>query len=59
MRLTHLGQHYTASTLAIETVETETNLQFMGRTFKRRVAKSKPTQPRRRQMAYRGVSYIG
>ncbi len=59
MKLTHLGASYTPSTQTIETVETDTELCFMGRTFKMRTQKAMPTQPAARSMTYRGVRYNG
>ena len=57
MKLTHLGASYTPSTQTIETVETDTELSFMGRTFKMRAPKAIPTQPATRSLTYRGVRY--
>lgn len=59
MQLTHLGQRYTASAAFINTIETETVLQFMGRRFKRRVPTVMPAQAPKRHMIYRGQSYRG
>jgi len=59
MQLTHLGQHYTASSTSIATIETDTELQFMGRMFKRRVPAVPPVQVSTRHMVYRGQSYTG
>ena len=57
MRLTHLGASYAPSTQTIETIETETELFFMGRSFKRRVPKVVPVQSVARNLTYRGVRY--
>ena len=60
MQLTHLGQRYTASSASIATIETATELQFMGRTFKRRVpAAASSVQAPKRHLVYRGRAYIG
>ena len=56
MKLTHLGASYTRSAQTIETVETDVELSFMGRTFKMRAPKSVPTQPAR-PLTYRGIRY--
>ena len=58
MQLTHLGQKYTASTTEIATIETDTELRFMGKSFKRRVPAAVPSKTPR-QLSYRGVNYIG
>lgn len=57
MRLTHLGASYTPSTQTIETIETETELVFMGRSFKMRAPKGVPVQSVSRNLTYRGVRY--
>ncbi len=57
MKLTHLGASYTPSTQAIETVETDTELCFMGRTFKMRAPKAVPAKPAARSLTYRGIRY--
>lgn len=57
MKLTHLGASYTPSTQTVETIETDTELCFMGRTFKMRAPKAMPTQTAGRQLTYRGVRY--
>ncbi len=59
MKLTHLGASYTPSTQTIETVETDTELCFMGRTFKMRAPKAMPSPPAARSLTYRGVRYSG
>ena len=59
MQLTHLGQRYTASSTSIATIETATELKFMGRTFKRRVPAASSVQAPKRHMVYRGRAYIG
>ena len=59
MKLTHLGQRYTASSACTDTIETDTKLQFMGRPFKRRVPAAMPAQAPKRHMIYRGHSYVG
>ena len=57
MKLTHLGASYTASTQSIETVETDTQLSFLGKSFKMRAPKAAPVQGHRQQLTYRGISY--
>lgn len=57
MKLTHLGASYTPSTQAIETMETDTELSFLGRTFKMRVLKTSPVRSASHRLTYRGVSY--
>ncbi|MDJ0707267.1 MAG: DUF4278 domain-containing protein [Leptolyngbyaceae cyanobacterium MO_188.B28] len=57
MKLIHLGASYTLSTHTIETVETDTELQFMGRRFKMRVQKDTPSKFPSGCLTYRGVSY--
>ena len=59
MKLTHLGASYTPSAQTIETIETDTELSFMGRTFKMRAPKAMPAQPATRSLTYRGVRYSG
>ena len=59
MQLTHLGQRYTASSASIATIETATELKFMGRTFKRRVPAASLVQAPKRHMVYRGRAYMG
>ncbi len=56
MKLNHLGASYTPSTQTVETIETDTELSFMGRTFKMRAPKAMPAQPTR-SLTYRGVRY--
>ena len=57
MKLTHLGASYTASTQTVETIETDTQLSFLGKPFKMRAPKAAPAQSRRQQLTYRGISY--
>ena len=57
MKLTHLGASYTPSTQTIETIETDTELSFMGRTFKMRAPKAMPAQSAVRHLTYRGIRY--
>ncbi|NEQ53326.1 MAG: DUF4278 domain-containing protein [Leptolyngbya sp. SIO3F4] len=57
MKLTYLGASYTPSVQSIETIETDTELSFMGRTFKMRTPKALPTQPASRSLTYRGIRY--
>ncbi len=57
MKLTHLGASYTPSTQTVETIETDTELSFMGRTFKMRAPKTMPVQSAARSLTYRGVRY--
>ncbi len=59
MKLTHLGASYTPSAQTIETIETDTELSFLGHTFKMRAPKATPAQPAARSMTYRGVRYSG
>lgn len=59
MKLTHLGAYYTASTQTLETVATDTELSFLGRTFKMRAPKATPAKPTARAMTYRGIRYNG
>ncbi|MBE9064271.1 DUF4278 domain-containing protein [cf. Phormidesmis sp. LEGE 11477] len=59
MQLTYLGQRYTASSASIDTIETNTELQFMGCPFKRRVPAAMPAQAPKHHMIYRGQSYRG
>ena len=56
MKLTHLGASYTPSAQTVETIETDTELSFLGHTFKMRAPKAAPAQPTR-SMTYRGVRY--
>ena len=53
MQLTHLGASYTASIQSIETVETDTQLSFLGKSFKMRA----PVQGHHQQLTYRGIRY--
>ncbi|MBX2863120.1 MAG: DUF4278 domain-containing protein [Leptolyngbyaceae cyanobacterium MAG.088] len=57
MKLTHLGASYTPSNQTIETVETDTELSFLGRTFRMRAPKATPSKPAARSMTYRGIRY--
>lgn len=57
MKLTYLGASYTPSAQTIETVETDTELRFMGRTFRMRAPKAMPAQSASRSLTYRGVRY--
>jgi hypothetical protein len=57
MQLTHLGASYTAANQAIETVETDTELCFMGRSFKMRAPKVASRPAASDRLTYRGVSY--
>lgn len=57
MKLNHLGKTYTASHQTIDTVETDTELSFLGRTFKMRTAKTAPSKFPSGYLTYRGVSY--
>ena len=43
MKLTHLGARYTPSNQTLDTVETDTQLSFLGQTFKMRTATRKPS----------------
>ena len=54
MRLTYLGASYVPST---QTIETETELLFMGQPFKMRVPKRVPVQSAARNLTYRGARY--
>lgn len=57
MKLTHLGASYTPSNRTIDTVETETELSFMGRTYKMRAPQSTPAKSVNHRLTYRGVPY--
>ena len=57
MKLTHLGAAYSPSAQTIDTVETDTELSFLGRRFKMRAATATPQPAVHRQLTYRGVSY--
>ncbi len=57
MQLTHLGAPYTPSIQSIETVETATQLSFLGRTFKMRAPIATPAKPIAKSLIYRGVRY--
>ncbi|MEM7065062.1 MAG: DUF4278 domain-containing protein [Cyanobacteria bacterium P01_B01_bin.77] len=57
MQLTHLGAFYKPSHQTIATVETNTELCFMGRTFKMRTPKAMPIKTTSRCLTYRGVRY--
>ena len=57
MQLTHLGQKYTASITEIATIETDTELRFMGKSFKRRVPANQPPKFPNGRLTYRGVKY--
>ncbi|MEO0396098.1 MAG: DUF4278 domain-containing protein [Cyanobacteria bacterium P01_A01_bin.137] len=41
----------------IKTVETDTELSFMGRIFKMRAPKVMPARPAGRHLTYRGIRY--
>ena len=57
MKLTYLGASYTPAAQTIATVETDTELSFMGRTFKMRAPKAMPARPAGRHLTYRGIRY--
>ncbi len=57
MKLTHLGNQYTASTTTLETIETDTELCFRGRPFKMRVPSVPSVRATSQKLTYRGVSY--
>lgn len=57
MKLTHLGASYTPSTSDIETVETNTELRFLGRNYKMRTHNATPTRIPEGKLTYRGVRY--
>ena len=57
MKLTYLGASYTPSVQTVETIETDTELSCIGRTFKMRAPKAMPVQPAARSLTYRGVHY--
>ena len=57
MKLTHLGASYTPSTQTVETIETDTELSFMGRLFKMRAPIAMPAQPAGHSLTYRGIRY--
>jgi hypothetical protein len=57
MKLTHLGASYTPASIDIETVETDTELRFLGRSFKMRAPKIAPPKFPSDYLTYRGVHY--
>ncbi len=57
MKLTHLGASYTPSLQTIETIETDTELCFMGRSFRMRTPKAMPAKLAARNLTYRGICY--
>ena len=57
MQLTHLGQKYTSTTPELPTIETDTELRFMGWSFKRRVPANLPPKFPNGYLTYRGVKY--
>ncbi|NEQ52707.1 MAG: DUF4278 domain-containing protein [Leptolyngbya sp. SIO3F4] len=57
MKLTHLGATYTPSTNDIETVETNTELRFLGRSYKMRAHNSASTRIPGGNLTYRGIRY--
>ena len=59
MKLTYMGASYTPSNRTINTIETETELLFLGRRFKRRIPKAVAPRTSSHQLTYRGVSYTG
>ena len=58
MKLTHLGASYTPSPQTLETVETDTQLSFLGRMFKMRAPVATPVRPTH-GLTYRGIRYNG
>ena len=57
MKLTHRGASYIPSTQAIETIATDIELSFLGRTFKMRAPKAVPAKAVARSLTYRGIRY--
>jgi Domain of unknown function (DUF4278) len=57
MKLTFLGASYTANTSMVETVETETELSFLGKRCKMKVTPKLPQASSREQLTYRGIHY--
>ncbi|MBX2864327.1 MAG: DUF4278 domain-containing protein [Leptolyngbyaceae cyanobacterium MAG.088] len=57
MKLIHLGASYTPSIMELETVETDTELTFLGRSFKMRAAKVAPPKFPQGYLTYRGARY--
>lgn len=56
MKLFHLSKTYDYAPVVVETVETDTECQFMGNKTRLRVAKQTPVKASR-TLKYRGVSY--
>lgn len=57
MKLTYHGATYTYNNRSIETVETDIECGFLGKTTKLRVPKFIPTQQTLRTFTYRGTRY--
>lgn len=57
MKLTHLGASYTPSTNDIETVETKTELRFLGHGYKMRTHNATLTRIPEGKLTYRGARY--
>jgi Domain of unknown function (DUF4278) len=57
MKLQFLGSNYDLPATTVETVETGTELSFLGRSFKQRSVKSKTPQFPTEYLTYRGVNY--
>jgi hypothetical protein len=58
MKLTHLGAQYDFSNAHIETVETTTELCFLGGRFKQRIPQIiMPAKSSHHHLTYRGIHY--
>ncbi|MEO0760048.1 MAG: DUF4278 domain-containing protein [Cyanobacteria bacterium J06648_16] len=57
MKLSHLGATYNYTPRQIETVETDIECQFLGKTAKLRIPKQPLNHRNQDMLKYRGVSY--
>jgi hypothetical protein len=57
MKLTHLGNQYTRVETDIETIETNTELRFLGQSFKMRAPKATACKFPAGYLVYRGARY--
>lgn len=57
MKLTHLGASYTPSTNTIETIKTDTELRFLGRSYRMRTHRAAQSRALDNDLTYRGVRY--
>ncbi|MEO1391638.1 MAG: DUF4278 domain-containing protein [Cyanobacteria bacterium J06634_5] len=57
MKLTYHGATYTVSQPLIETVETDIDCRFLGKTTKLRVPKYVPARQHSQDLIYRGNKY--